>query len=68
MTAIGTGPPDLPCLYAREAPERPAFYKSQALNDDLTRSEDIVAIGKFPATGGRWLTGWMIYADGGGAT
>jgi len=68
VTAVGPGPMDTPFFYGQETPERVAFHKSQALNGDLTKIEDIVPIIKFLATDGWWITGQTIFANGGYTT
>lgn len=64
VTAVGPGPMDTPFFYGQETPQRVAFHKSQALNGDLTKIEDIVPIIKFLATDGWWITGQTIFANG----
>ncbi|MBS0150046.1 MAG: SDR family oxidoreductase [Nitrospira sp.] len=68
VTAVGPGPMDTPFFYGQETPERVAFHKSQALNGELTKIEDIVPIVKFLATDGWWITGQTIFANGGYTT
>lgn len=68
VTAVGPGPMDTPFFYGQETPERVAYHKSQAMNGDLTRIEDIVPIVRFLATEGRWITGQTIFANGGYTT
>jgi NAD(P)-dependent dehydrogenase (short-subunit alcohol dehydrogenase family) len=68
VTAVGPGPMDTPFFYGQETPERVAYHKSQSLNGDLTRIEDIVPIVKFLATDGWWITGQTIFANGGYTT
>lgn len=68
VTAIGPGPMDTPFFYGQETPERVAFHKSQAMNGDLTKIEDIVPIVRFLATEGWWITGQTIFANGGYTT
>lgn len=68
VTAVGPGPMDTPFFYGQETPERVAYHKSQAMNGDLTRIEDIVPIVKFLATDGWWITGQTIFANGGYTT
>lgn len=55
-------------FYGQETPERVAYHKSQAMNGDLTRIEDIVPIVRFLATDGWWITGQTIFANGGYTT
>ena len=68
VTAVGPGPMDTPFFYGQETPERVAYHKSQAMNGDLTKIEDIVPIIKFLATDGWWITGQTIFANGGYTT
>jgi NAD(P)-dependent dehydrogenase (short-subunit alcohol dehydrogenase family) len=68
VTAIGPGPMDTPFFYGQETPERVAYHKSQTMNGDLTKIEDIVPIIKFLATDGWWITGQTIFANGGYTT
>ena len=68
VTAVGPGPMDTPFFYGQESPERVAYHKSQAMNGDLTKIEDIVPIIKFLATDGWWITGQTIFANGGYTT
>lgn len=68
VTAVGPGPMDTPFFYGQETPERVAFHKSQALNGELTKIEDIVPIIKFLSTDGWWITGQTIFANGGYTT
>ncbi len=68
VTAVGPGPMDTPFFYGQETPERTAYHKSQAMNGNLTKIEDIVPIVKFLATDGWWITGQTIFANGGYTT
>lgn len=68
VTAIGPGPMDTPFFYPQETPERVEFHKSMAMNNDLTKIEDIVPIIEFLATDGWWITGQTIFANGGYTT
>ncbi|WP_341267114.1 SDR family oxidoreductase [Gordonia malaquae] len=68
VTAVGPGPMDTPFFYGQETPERVAFHKSQAMNGELTRIEDIAPIVEFLATDGWWITGQTIFANGGYTT
>lgn len=65
---IAPGPMDTPFFYPAETPERVGFHKSQAMGDRLTTIEDIVPLVVFLATGGRWVTGQTIFANGGYTT
>lgn len=68
VNSIGPGPMDTPFFYPQETPERVEFHKSQAMNGDLTKIEDIVPIARFLATEGWWVTGQTIFANGGYTT
>ncbi|MCE7508468.1 SDR family oxidoreductase [Alloalcanivorax xenomutans] len=68
VTAIAPGPMDTPFFYPQETPERVEFHKSQAMNGDLTKIEDIEPIVRFLATEGWWITGQTIFANGGYTT
>lgn len=68
VTAVGPGPMDTPFFYGQETPERVEFHKSQAMNGQLTKIEDIVPILNFLATDGWWITGQTIFANGGYTT
>ncbi|MHC9061494.1 SDR family oxidoreductase [Nitrospira sp. CMX1] len=68
VTAVGPGPMDTPFFYGQETPQRVAYHKSQALNGNLTKIEDIVPIVTFLATEGWWITGQTIFANGGYTT
>jgi NAD(P)-dependent dehydrogenase (short-subunit alcohol dehydrogenase family) len=57
ITAIGPGPMDTPFFYGEETPERVAYHKSQSMNGELTKIEDIVPIVRFLATERWWITG-----------
>lgn len=68
VNALGPGPMDTPFFYGQETPERVAFHKSQSMNGELTKIEEIVPIVKFLATDGWWITGQTIFANGGYTT
>lgn len=68
VTAVAPGPMDTPFFYPAEEPEAVEFHKSQSLNGELTKIEDIVPILKFLATDGWWITGQTIFANGGYTT
>lgn len=65
VNAVAPGPMDTPFLYGQETDESVAFFKTQALENRLTKVEDIVPIIRFLATEGKWLTGQTLYASGG---
>lgn len=68
VNAIAPGPMDTPFFYGQETPERVEFHKSQAMNNQLTKIEDIAPIVSFLATDGWWITGQTIFANGGYTT
>ena len=68
VTAVGPGPMDTPFFYGQETPERVGFHKSQSMNGQLTKIEDIAPIVRFLATEGWWITGQTIFANGGYTT
>jgi NAD(P)-dependent dehydrogenase (short-subunit alcohol dehydrogenase family) len=68
VNAIGPGPMDTPFFYGQETPERVTYHKSQSMNGELTKIEDIVPVVKFLATDGWWITGQTIFANGGYTT
>lgn len=68
VTNIAPGPMDTPFFYGQETPERVEFHKSQAMNGQLTKIEDIAPIVRFLATEGWWITGQTIFANGGYTT
>lgn len=63
VTAIGPGPMDTSFFYGQGTPERVAYHKTQAMNGDLTKIEDIVPIAKFLAAEGWWITGQTIFYE-----
>jgi NAD(P)-dependent dehydrogenase (short-subunit alcohol dehydrogenase family) len=65
---VAPGPMDTPFFYPAETPEAVAYHKSQSLNGELTKIEDIVPIVKFLVTDGWWITGQTIFANGGYTT
>ena len=68
VTAIAPGPMDTPFFYSQETPERVEFHKSQGMGNQLTKIEDIAPIVRFLASEGWWITGQMIFANGGYTT
>ena len=68
VNAVAPGPMDTPFFYGQETPERVEFHKSQAMNNQLTKIEDIAPIVGFLATDGWWITGQTILANGGYTT
>lgn len=61
MSAVAPCPMDTPFFYGQETPERVAYHKSQAMNGQLTKIEDIASIVRFLATEGWWITGQTIF-------
>lgn len=65
VNCVAPGPMDTPFFYAQETPEAVEFYKSCALHKRLTKIEDIAPIIAFLATEGNWMTGQVLFANGG---
>lgn len=65
VNCVAPGPMDTPFFYAQETPEAVEFYKSCALHKRLTKIEDIAPIIAFLVTGGGWMTGQVLFANGG---
>lgn len=65
VNCVAPGPMDTPFFYAQETPEAVEFYKSCALHQRLTKIEDIAPIIAFLATEGNWMTGQVLFANGG---
>jgi NAD(P)-dependent dehydrogenase (short-subunit alcohol dehydrogenase family) len=59
---------DTPFFYPQETPERVEFHKSQAMDNRLTRIEDIAPLVAFLVDDGHWITGQTIFANGGYTT
>lgn len=68
VNTVAPGPMDTPFFYPQETPERVEFHKSQAMGDQLTRTEDIAPIIRFLATDGWWFTGQTMFPNGGYTT
>ena len=68
VNAVAPGPMDTPFFYGQETPERVEFHKSQAMGNQLTQIDDIAPIVLFLASGGWWITGQTILANGGYTT
>lgn len=68
VTAVAPGPMDTPFFYPAEDDDSIAYHKSQTMNGELTKIEDIAPIIKFLATDGWWITGQTIFANGGYTT
>lgn len=65
VNCVAPGPMDTPFFYTQETPEAVEFYKSSALKQRLTKIEDIAPIISFLATEGGWMTGQVLFANGG---
>ncbi|KKK26464.1 putative short-chain dehydrogenase [Aspergillus rambellii] len=65
---IAPGPMDTPFFYPQESPEAVAFHKSNGMGNRLTMVEDIAPLALFLCTGGAWITGQTIFANGGYTT
>ncbi len=65
---VAPGPMDTPFFYPAESGDAVAFHRSQSMNGQLTKIEDIVPIVKFLVADGWWITGQTIFANGGYTT
>lgn len=65
VNCVAPGPMDTPFFYPQETPEAVKFYKSNALQHRLTDIKDIVPIINFLTSDGGWITGQVIFANGG---
>jgi NAD(P)-dependent dehydrogenase (short-subunit alcohol dehydrogenase family) len=65
---VAPGPMDTPFFYPAESGDAVAFHRSQSMNGQLTKIEDIVPILKLLVTDGWWITGQTIFANGGYTT
>ena len=65
---VAPGPMDTPFFYPAESEESVAFHKSQSMDGDLTKIEDIVPIVRFLLTEGWWINGQTLFANGGYTT
>lgn len=65
VNCVAPGPMDTPFFYPQETPEAVEFYKSNALQHRLTDIKDIVPIINFLTSEGGWITGQVIFANGG---
>ncbi|CEJ81454.1 Putative Short chain dehydrogenase [[Torrubiella] hemipterigena] len=68
VNAVAPGPMDTPFFYPQESPDAVAYHKSQALGGRLTDVKDIAPLVTFLVTGGQWITGQTIFANGGYTT
>lgn len=65
VNCVAPGPMDTPFFYAQETKESVEFFKSSALQQRLTKIEDIVPIISLLVAESSWITGQVIYANGG---
>lgn len=65
VNCVAPGPMDTPFFYAQETKESVEFFKSGAMQQRLTKIEDIAPIISFLVTQGGWITGQVIFANGG---
>lgn len=68
VTAVGPGPMDTPFFYGQENDDAVAYHKSASALGGLTDIKDIAPIVEFLVTGGWWITGQTIFANGGYTT
>ncbi|KAJ9611642.1 hypothetical protein H2200_004826 [Cladophialophora chaetospira] len=68
VNAIAPGPMDTSFFYPQENDDSVAFFKSQAIGGRLTHIEDIAPIVKFLCTEGAWISGQVLFANGGMAS
>ena len=68
VNSVAPGPMDTPFFYPAETPDTIAYHKSASMNGELTKIEDVAPIVTFLATGGWWITGQTIFANGGYTT
>lgn len=65
---IAPGPMDTPFFYPQETSDRAEFHASQAMGNRLTDISDIAPLAVFLAGDGHWITGQVIFANGGYTT
>ena len=65
---VAPGPMDTPFFYPAESDEAVAFHRSQSMDGDLTKIEDIAPIVRFLLTEGWWINGQTLFANGGYTT
>ena len=68
VNTVAPGPLDTPFFYPVESPEAVAYHKSASMNGKLGDIKDIAPIVKFLVTEGHWITGQIIFANGGYTT
>jgi hypothetical protein len=59
---------DTPFFYPAEDATAIAYRKSQSMNGERTKIDDIALIVEFIATDGWWITGQTLFANGGYTT
>ncbi|ORY27917.1 short chain dehydrogenase [Naematelia encephala] len=65
VNAVAPGPMDTPFFYPQESDDAVAYHKSQGLGGRLTKIEDVLPLIKLLTTGQHWITGQVIYTNGG---
>lgn len=65
---VAPGPMDTPFFYPAETDDSVAFHKSQTMDGDLTKIEDIAPLVQFLLTDGWWINGQTLFANGGYTT
>lgn len=68
VNSVAPGPMDTPFFHGHEPPEAVAHLKAVSYAGRLTEVEDIAPIIKFLVTEGNWITGQIIFANGGFVT
>jgi NAD(P)-dependent dehydrogenase (short-subunit alcohol dehydrogenase family) len=68
VNTVAPGPMDTPFFYPAETDDSVAFHKSQSMDGDLTKIDDIAPIVRFLLTDGWWINGQTLFANGGYTT
>ncbi len=68
VNCVAPGPLDTPFFYPVESPEAIAYHKSASMNGKLGDVNDIAPIVAFLVTDGHWITGQILFANGGYTT
>lgn len=68
VTAVAPGPMDTPFFYGQENEDAVAYHKSASALGGLTDIKDIAPLVEFLVSGGWWITGQTIFANGGYTT
>ncbi|MFE0173289.1 SDR family oxidoreductase [Streptomyces sp. NPDC059002] len=68
VNTIAPGPMDTPFFYPAETDESVTYLKSQSMNGDLTKIEQIAPWVKFLLTDGWWANGQVFFVNGGFTT